>query len=241
MNRLLLLAAGLVAAPAPLVAGAEDPPAVVVELFTSEGCSSCPPAEAVVARLARDGLPGVRVLALSEHVDYWDGLGWADPFASPALSARQERYARRLGLSSVYTPQAVVDGAAEAVGSDAGALRSAIAAAARRPHGALTLRRTAAGVAVDGAWSGGDATVYVALVEDGLRTAVPRGENAGRTLAHDGVVRWLGAAGAGAGALRATVPLPDVAGRGALRLVAFAQLGGDGRIVAVGELPALAP
>jgi hypothetical protein len=236
MRRALLLAALVLAGdPAP---GRSDPtaPPVIVELFTSEGCSSCPPAEALLARLARDGLPGVRVLALSEHVDIWDGLGWADPFASPAFTARQDRYARRLGLSSVYTPQAVVDGVDDVVGSDAGALGAAIRAAARRPRALLAVRPVAGGVTVEGAWTGGRATVRVALVEDGIRSKVLRGENAGRTLEHPGVVRWLAIAGEGHGRFEGTVPLPALPETGALRLVAFAQEGGDGRILAVGAL-----
>jgi len=237
MTRLLswcFLASSLLAGPAR--AATPAPPAVVIELFTSEGCSSCPPAEAVLGRLAREGVDGNRVLLLSEHVNYWDGLGWADRFASPELTARQGRYARRLGLPSIYTPQAVVNGEADAVGSDAGALRAAVRAAAQKPRGVLALRREIGAVAVEGTWARGRATVYVAILEDGARSVVTRGENAGRTLEHAGVVRWLGAAGEGDGGFRGAVTVPEVPHTGALRLVAFAQLGGDGPLVAVGEL-----
>src|SRR5271169_3687855 len=102
---------------------------VVVELFTSEGCSSCPPADALLAELANRP----DVLALSFHVDYWDRLGWKDPFSSPEATARQEDYARLLGINSVYTPQIVVDGRLETVGSDRSAVERALDAARHDP------------------------------------------------------------------------------------------------------------
>ena len=112
---------------------------VVVELFTSEGCSSCPPADALLQRLAAAGQDGVRVIALGEHVDYWDRLGWKDRFSSGELTARQQTYASRFNIDSIYTPQMVVDGRTEFVGSDASAARSAITKAAAARHGTVTL------------------------------------------------------------------------------------------------------
>jgi len=112
---------------------------VVVELFTSEGCSSCPPADALLQRLAAAGQDGVRVIALGEHVDYWDRLGWKDRFSSGELTARQRTYASRFNIDSIYTPQMVVDGRTEFVGSDASAARSAITKAAAARHGTVTL------------------------------------------------------------------------------------------------------
>jgi len=216
-----------------------QPALVVVELFTSEGCSSCPPADQLLASLDREGLPGIRVLGLSEHVDYWDELGWRDPFGSRQSTARQDAYARLLGVGSAYTPQAVVDGVDQMVGSDGPGLRDAILRASRRPHGSLSLNPTANGVAVKGQWPGGTAKIWVALLEDGVESRVERGENAGRTLHHEGVVRFLALAGEGDGAFRGTAALPPPTTR-TRRVVAFAQAPA-GRILAAGELVYPAP
>src|SRR6516162_9524555 len=118
----------------PALAAAEPRPPVLVELFTSEGCSSCPPADAALAALARD--PAFRtaeVIALELHVDYWNHLGWADPFSSAAFTTRQQGYAEAFGQRGTSTPQLVVDGAAELVGSNEAGARTAVAAAAREP------------------------------------------------------------------------------------------------------------
>src|SRR5579872_3255966 len=113
---------------------------VLVELFTSEGCSSCPPADAVLAKLRERHLPGQgQLLLLGEHVDYWNHLGWSDPFSSPAFSQRQNDYARILHLDSVYTPQMVIDGRVEVIGSDANAVNANIDAAAKTPKPANIL------------------------------------------------------------------------------------------------------
>ena len=235
----LAFALAIVAAPA-----AADVP-VLVELFTSEGCSSCPPADAFLARLVNERASGIRVVALSEHVDYWDDLGWRDRFSSPVFTRRQEAYAHRLRLSAVYTPQLVVAGRIDALGSDERAARSAIAAAAREPSGRVDARivaREAAelGVVVHATWGGGVAAdVLLAVVQDRATSQVARGENAGRTLDHVAVVRWLSVVGSGAGAFsgRATVPRADAPGAG--RLVVFVQEpdGGPVHAVTTVELP----
>ncbi len=161
---------------------------VVVELFTSEGCSSCPPADALLAELARRP----DVLALSFHVDYWDRLGWKDPFSSHQATERQERYADLLHLGAVYTPQIVVDGRREAIGSDRAAVEGALAAARRKGGDApvaLVLDHGRARITL----GAGPAAGSVLLVGFDRRqaSAVKGGENSGRTLSHVDVVRSI--------------------------------------------------
>src|SRR5262249_312512 len=169
----------------------------LLELFTSEGCSSCPPADALLGRLVSESRDsGRRVYALSFHVDYWDHLGWKDRFSSAAWSRRQGEYARRFHLGSLYTPQLVVNGAQEMVGSDAAqvdaALRTALAGAMRGP---VTIQATARGLDVSGhckvEQAPGGAVVQVAWVDATASSAPGRGENQGRTLHHVNVVRDL--------------------------------------------------
>jgi hypothetical protein len=202
---------------------------VVIELFTSEGCSSCPPADALLAELAGERTTGIRVIALSEHVDYWDGPEWRDRFSSPLFTRRQQAYAKRLGLSSLYTPQLVVAGRANALGSDRREVQAAIAAAAREPSGRVTARivpgaTAELSVAVDATWPYGvPADVLVAVVQDRATTKVSGGENAGRTLEHVAVVRSLAVVGSGSGAFsgETTVRSMDAAHGG--HLVVFVQ------------------
>src|SRR5689334_23574142 len=179
-------------------AGSRTP--VLVELFTSEGCSSCPPADALLAELARSQpVARAEVVPLALHVDYWNRLGWADPYSSAAFSERQNDYAGRAGSGRVYTPQMIVDGGAELVGSDSSRARAAIAEAARAPKTALTLavaakEPRALAVTVDVSAphaASGPADVLVAITEDHLESDVTRGENAGRKLSHVGVARHL--------------------------------------------------
>lgn len=173
------------------------PRPVVVELFTSQGCSSCPAADRLLAVLAADGLDGVPVLPLAFHVDYWNYIGWTDPFSAGEWSRRQRRYAARLA-GEVYTPQLVVGGRAAGVGSDSREVRRLIAGAADRPAGAsVDLRPGGAAapsvaleVTLDRA-AGGGADLLLAVFESGLTTEVRSGENARRTLRNDYVVRRL--------------------------------------------------
>ena len=176
---------------------------VLVELFTSEGCSSCPPADALLSRLsAAQGVPGVEIIALEEHVDYWNQLGWTDPFSSAQFSRRQEAYAEVTGERGVYTPQMVVDGRRSFVGSEERQARQAIAAAAREKKTRVWLLLRAFGHArettlevhvppLESSRQGDVAEIYLAITEDGLESAVRRGENAGLKLAHAAVVRSL--------------------------------------------------
>ncbi|MDP4004059.1 thioredoxin family protein [Methylobacterium sp. NEAU K] len=191
----LITVALLLAAGRPAVA-AERP--VVVELFTSQSCSSCPPAEALIGRLAGEG---AGVLPLAFHVTYWNHLDWRDPYALRAATARQGDYAARFGGAS-YTPQAVVDGQAALVGSDEAGLRAAIARA--RGAGAaipVTLARTGTGIAARVGDGSGAGRVLLIGFDPSHATRVLRGENAGRTIEQANVVRsvrdlgpWSGAA-----------------------------------------------
>ncbi|HTL44361.1 MAG TPA: DUF1223 domain-containing protein [Vicinamibacterales bacterium] len=218
------------------------PPArhvVLAELFTSEGCSSCPPADALLQRLAAASpIEGVEVLALEEHVDYWDTLGWRDPFSSSGFTRRQSDYdARVFRNGDIYTPQVVVDGAFDAIGSDTRSVRDAIARAATRPGADLRVTAAAADgrahtdVHVDIPASldhRKDADIVVAIVEDGLTSHVERGENRGRTLPHASVVRSMKTIGAVKSTLPtadavADVPLDRAWQMPHLRVVAFVQ------------------
>jgi hypothetical protein len=182
-----------------VLAGAESRVPVVVELFTSEGCSSCPPADRVLRDLAQQPIPGAMVIALSEHVDYWDHLGWRDPYSSPLFSARQQAYGEVFQAESVYTPQMIVDGLANFNGSEGGVARDAIKQAARQPKAAVSIEpaggsrddRVAVRVERLGAAKVEQADVFLAIAEDGLSTTVTAGENGGRNLSHAGVVRSL--------------------------------------------------
>jgi hypothetical protein len=175
---------------------------VVVELYTSEGCSSCPSADVVLTRLARtQPVANARIVPLAMHVDYWDDLGWKDPFASPQLTARQRRFAAAKGEGRVYTPEAVVDGETGLVGSDEAAMRRAIEASAKRPRVAVTVTRAAGSsdvldVRVGAVGSATEVDALLAITEDDLVVDVPRGENGGRRLEHSAVVRELRSLGA---------------------------------------------
>jgi hypothetical protein len=177
---------------------------VLLELFTSEGCSSCPPADRLLEDLSGGELAkGVEIVPLSFHVDYWNHLGWRDPYSRAEFSRRQESYAAVLS-SDVFTPQLVVDGEAQLVGSDRREALAAIGRAAKRPRASVEMarindpqappRKAAWKVAIDASslvQRPALTYLFVAVTEDGLASSVARGENAGRTLRHVGVVRAL--------------------------------------------------
>jgi hypothetical protein len=167
---------------------------VVVELFTSEGCSSCPSADEALLRLeTAQPVPGVEVIALGQHVDYWNRLGWKDVFSAPAYTQRQRRYAEGFRTGS-YTPQAVVNGQYEFVGSRTAELAGTVAKAARAPQATVSVAAAGAGlqVRVSNLPAGTKpAEVLLAITESGLASKVGRGENAGRELRHAAVVREL--------------------------------------------------
>jgi hypothetical protein len=183
---------------------------VVLELFTSEGCSSCPPADKLLGELERRGsVNGRQILIMGEHVDYWDELGWKDRFSSHVFTQRQTDYARRLGVGSPYTPQLVINGRTEVVGNDETAITRKISALSSTGSAVVTLGVDSslnATVKVQGATAGSE--VLLAITEDGLTTQVKRGENGGRELQHAGVVRRLTEIGtARSGILEVTVPI----------------------------------
>lgn len=215
---------------------------MLVELFTSEGCSDCPPADKLLQTLDQSQpVAGAHVIVLSEHVDYWNRLGWTDPFSSEFYTQRQSAYAERLGLSSVYTPQMVVDGTSEFVGSDERQAESAIEKAASAPKvdikvtgqsrdGKMELHVEASGI------SGKAADIYLVLAQNSATSQVARGENAGRTLNHVAVARefrQIGTLEPGK-SFSKDVSLelkPELAHDLHLRTVVFAQERGTGRVL----------
>lgn len=213
--------------------------AVVVELFTSEGCSSCPPADELLGRLRQDlSAKNIQVIPLGFHVDYWNRLGWKDRFSSAEFTQRQEQYTHALKADGPYTPEMVVDGEVEFVGNDAGQAQRTIRQQASQletaqvkiaPAGADQLTIQVKGPASSSA----NALVMLAITEDNLTTEVFSGENGGRTLHHAAVVRELQEVGVlHNGIMATTVPLKLEKDwkRNDLRAVVFVQQGPSGKI-----------
>jgi hypothetical protein len=234
---------------------------VVVELFTSEGCSDCPPADKVLSWLAKSQpVMDVEIIPLSEHVDYWNHLGWSDPYSSSAFSDRQRSYA--IGLrSEVYTPQMIVDGTVEFVGSDANRALKAITDESNARRVTVKIRPTSSTTAAEKNLVSfsvrveklppldpkTEGLVFMAVTEDNLQSSVVRGENSGRTLAHTAVVRELKTIGkldARPDAAFVAEPSIDISRgwkRQDLRAIVFVEAQGSHRIVGAAEtnLPAL--
>ncbi len=167
---------------------------VLVELFTSEGCSSCPPADRVLAQLEREQTnTDVEIITLALHVDYWNYLGWKDEFSSKSYSQRQSGYAERFKLDSIYTPQMVVDGQTQFVGSNLGTAQKAISEAAKTSKTNIEFAATEdkLKVKISDLLAGENSYVWLAIAEDDLKTSVKRGENSGKTLSHVSVVREM--------------------------------------------------
>jgi hypothetical protein len=190
-------------------AGGELPTPVLLELFTSEGCSSCPPADKLLQMLDdKQPFSGASLIVLSEHVDYWNTNKWTDPYSSKLFSARQQSYADRFGLDDVYTPQIVVDGQYQAVGGNAVEIRRDVESSIHTPKIALTLSNAAvAGGRIKLHLStatlppsAGSVRVYVAIAENSVQSNVAGGENGGRKLTHVAVVRTLARVGPSAAA-----------------------------------------
>jgi hypothetical protein len=226
----LVLSLGLIAGLLPVIANAAERP-VVVELFTSQGCSSCPPANAYLNEMSR----GRRdVLALAFHVTYWDRLGWKDPFSFEAATDRQAVYGRRFGDGS-YTPEMVVDGASSAVGSDRGQVGSAIENAKRNGQTAAAINVTKNGdqVSIEVGAGSGQGRVLLIGFDREHTTAIGRGENSGRTLTEANVVRSFRTVGQWSGAaLKLNERFPQG------QDVAVVLEAPDGRIIGAGRLAA---
>jgi hypothetical protein len=177
-------------------ASSAQPNAVLVELFTSEGCSDCPPADALLAKLDTQVFAGAHVIVLSEHVTYWNHLGWRDPFSLDEMDQRQESYTRQFGLDSPATPQFVVDGAKQVAGTNPQLLAGFITRAATTQK--IQLEIDNAHRAADGSIDFSvrttqppNASLVAAIAENATHSEVSHGENAGRTLHHVAVVRVM--------------------------------------------------
>jgi hypothetical protein len=231
-------------------AGAPERTPVIVELFTSEGCSSCPPADAILASLDRSQpIPGAEVLALEEHVDYWNQDGWHDRFSDELYTSRQKTYGDRFHIAEIYTPQVIVDGVKQLNGTDGASIQRAVDDARRQPH--LTLALTPAvlqdrkiHVSVSLASTATEkldkhADLFAVLVQPSATTDVHAGENNGHTLHHAAVTRAFTRVGSLEDLSRApksfTLTAPKDAVLTGYRVVVFAQSAGLGPILGSGS------
>ena len=215
---------------------------VLVELFTSEGCSSCPPADALLARLDREQpVESANIIALEEHVDYWDQGGWHDRFSSSQFTDRQNNYLPRLKFNDPYTPQMVVDGSTQLLGNDSQKALSTIAQATQTPKISLTLATpTLDGKHIAGSVSAASGAplpkgdLYAVVVQPAATTEVKAGENGGRHLNHVNVVRSMQRIGKvqdlGSGPVKFSLGVPSNSEATNLRIVVFAQGLGQGAI-----------
>ena len=216
---------------------------VLVELFTSEGCSTCPPADTLLAKLEQvQPVDGAEIIVLGEHVDYWDGQGWHDRFSSHQYTERQNEYCGRLHVDNSYTPQMIVDGTDQFVGHDAIHAVSAIQHAAQIPKIKLILsqpvvdaHKVSASVSSPAPMTAKKADLYAALVDPKDTTEVRGGENGGHQLHHVGVVRSLQRVGKlkdlGAGPVSFSLNAPADAKPNEMRIVVFAQDSGQGAVL----------
>jgi hypothetical protein len=226
----------------PAVAAAKP---VLVELFTSEGCSSCPPADALLERMdVSQPIPGAQLIVLSEHVDYWDHDGWKDPYSSPAFTERQAEYVHALGLKTPYTPQIIVDGAGELAANGPGVTETLRNAAALPKVSVRITSVTVQGdrpavlrgrAVVDARGQRQRAGVYAVIALDHAESQVLRGENSGKHLAHVAVVQEIKKIGKLEKGDSVTHEFEFKLKPGIdptnLRLVVFVQASGPGRVL----------
>ena len=246
----VVLSPGLLSQVTPISSTSPHPSAVLVELFTSEGCSDCPPADELLRQVnGRKTAGGQLIVGISEHVSYWNGLGWKDPFSNELYTSRQKDYGTHFGLESVYTPQMVVNGREQFVGSDGRALQAALVTESQRKQ--ISLRIDSAQIKDDNVtftYTASDLPpkstlqLVAVLVDDMDQSSVLRGENSGRKLTHVAVARGF----APLGALRdveqhsTTLPLPPsfLANPGAEHhLVLFAQQASGAPVVGIDTKP----
>jgi hypothetical protein len=220
------------------------PHAVLVELFTSEGCSSCPPADALLRRIHGTRTDsGQLIVGISEHVTYWNQLGWSDPFSQPAFTDRQNAYGQRFHLDGIYTPQVVVNGEVQVVGSDGDAIRRALQAQNRSTPMTVHIvsaipsgKSLAVTFSVAGQAPNKEAEIYAVIADDVTSSKVLRGENSGRTLSHVSVARSLTRIATVKGATTVTATLPEPTqgeSTGGRHLILFAQTPGLGQVLSV--------
>jgi hypothetical protein len=248
MTKLSFFAAALVlSAGVPIGAAAENGAShipVLLELFTSEGCSSCPPADRLLETLdQKQPIAGADLIVLSEHVDYWDRLGWKDPFSSSLYTARQQDYTNKYKLDGVYTPQLVVDGRYGIVGSDSRQVTDAIQKALRERKIPIAVSKASHDGNVitahielrgDQNFKGGRGVLFVAIADNRAESHVARGENSGRSLAHVAVTRVLKQVGTIDldSDTAKDVTLSVQSGTNGSRLVAFVQDTKSGHVLA---------
>jgi len=244
----LIAMLGLLAGPAGVARTQQATPnAVLVELFTSEGCSDCPPADALLQQMDGKLSPtGQMVIALSEHVTYWNHDGWVDPFSQEIFTQRQKVYGDRFALDDVYTPQMVINGDQQAVGGNSATILKALAAQTAAPKATVKIVSVAADgkmlkvtFALSGELPKQGAEIFAAVAENQVTSNVNRGENSGRTLTHVAVVRTLTKVATLKGAATQTVKAPLGAGpaEAPRHLVVFAQTAGLGKVLSVATAP----
>ena len=224
---------------------------VLVELFTSEGCSSCPPADRFLEKLDHQPMAGAEMIVLSEHVDYWNHIGWKDPYSNHLYSERQSIYCKRFGLDSVYTPQMVVDGSSEFVGSNPNLADKAFAKALGVPKISVHVSLISADPsgllvhldagALEPSFGAREAEVQIAVALSRAESQVSSGENAGHSLTHVSVVRSLMKVGIlkrGQGLSQDVhLNLGSASESQDLRLIAFVQEPQQGKVIGAALLP----
>lgn len=213
----------------------DDKGFAVIELFTSEGCSSCPPADAVVAKIEKESA-GKPIYILAFHVDYWNRLGWKDVFSSAAYSQRQNQYESWLKLSSVYTPQIVVNGHTEFVGSEEGTLRNAIKTNLNKQASVqvnlnnIKLDQNKAELQYQLQGKISNDVLFLAVIQKSAQTKVERGENHGRTLSHVQIVRSIESVPLKGNEGQASIQLPKGFNKNGSEIIAFVQNTSNGEI-----------